>query len=380
MRFPLMILLASFVVPISTTLSAGEPVEIARGAAPAHPQQPQVAVDAKGTIHLVYGSGDVIHYARSEDRGVTYSKPVALPPLHAMSLGMRRGPRIAVSDSAICITAIGGKQGKGRDGDVLAWRSADGGKTWLGPSMVNDVPDAAREGLHGMAAGPKGALCCVWLDLRDRQTEVRSSVSVDGGETWGKNTLVYQSPDGSVCECCHPSVAFDSAGQIAVLWRNSLGGARDMYAAASTDGGKTFGKATKLGSGSWALKNCPMDGGSLAASAAGKFATAWRREKTIYVTDKGSFQERSLSSGEQPWLAATAEGPFVIWLKSRADAVLMLGPGNKAPVQLAANAFDPVIAAAPDGRGLVVAAWEARDGKEYLIQCQVVGEVGKSRQ
>lgn len=69
----------------------------------------------------------------------------------------------------------------------------------------------------------------------------------------------------------------------------------------------------------------------------------------------------------------------MIWLKSRADAVLMLGPGNKVPVQLNAKAFDPVIAAAPDGHGLVAAAWEARDGKEYVIQCQVAGEVGKSR-
>jgi hypothetical protein len=66
---------------------------------------------------------------------------------------------------------IGGKQGKGRDGDVLAICSADGGKTWRDPVIVNDVPDAAREGLHGMAAGPSGEFTCIWLDLRNKSTE-----------------------------------------------------------------------------------------------------------------------------------------------------------------------------------------------------------------
>ena len=73
-----------------------------------------------------------------------------------------------------------------------------------------------------------------------------------------------QSPDGSVCQCCHPSVAIDSRGVIQVLFRNSLGGQRDMYLCSSTDGGQTFGKAIKLGQGSWNIDHCPMDGGNLA--------------------------------------------------------------------------------------------------------------------
>ena len=34
------------------------------------------------------------------------------------------------------------------------------------------------------------------------------------GAAWSKNALVYRSPAGNVCECCHPSVAFGLRGWI----------------------------------------------------------------------------------------------------------------------------------------------------------------------
>jgi hypothetical protein len=332
-----------------------------------------VAVDSEGAIHVAYGVGDTVYYRRSTDGGGTYSQPVALPKVNAMSLGMRRGPRIAVSAAGVCVTAIGGKQGKGRDGDVLAFRSADGA-SWRGPVLVNDTPDAAREGLHAMASGPDGQLCCVWLDLRTRKVEVMAATSSDGGATWGKNVLVYRSPDGNVCECCHPSVAFDAAGAIHVLWRNSLGGKRDMYFATSSDGGRTFGEAARLGTGSWTLKACPMDGGGIAPLGQGKVATAWRREQTVFLLADAGADEQSLGTGEQPWIAATAQGPYVVWLKKRGEAALLLAPGSRSPIELASHAADPVIAAGPGGRGPVVAAWEARDGATYSIECRVIGD------
>jgi len=352
--------------------SAAEPVELDRGAAPHNPQQPQVAVDARGAIHVVYGVGDLARYCRSDDGGKSFGKPVDLPAANDISLGLRRGPRIAVSDKAICVTVIGGKQGKGRDGDLLAIRSVDGGKSWAAPVQVNDVTDAAREGLHAMCAGPKGEMHCVWLDLRNGKTEVMASTSTNDGITWGKNVLVYKSPDGSVCECCHPSVTTDGRGRIHAQWRNSVDGARDIYVASSMDGGKTFGKASKLGAGSWPLDACPMDGGAIATSAGGKLASAWRRDKAVFLSLEGEAKEQRLGAGEQPWIAATDAGPFVVWLKKRGDIAYLLTPESKSPIELASHAADPVIAAGPNGRGPVVAVWEHRDGTNYTVQCQVI--------
>ena len=361
-------------VLVDREAAATPPIELARGVAPHHPQQPQVAVDAAGAIHVVYGIGDSVRYRRSTDGGHTFSEPVEAAVIPNLSLGMRRGPRIAATKSGICVTAIGGKQGKGRDGDVLAIRSADGGKSWSQPVQVNDVDDSAREGLHAMAAGPDGRLCSVWLDLRSRKTEIMAACSADGGRSWGSNVLVYRSPDGSVCECCHPSVTIDAAGRILILWRNSLAGSRDMYLASSSDGGRTFTDATKLGTGTWPLDACPMDGGAIAATANGKAAAVWRREKTVYLSIDGQTEERRLGLGEQPSIAASDKGLFIVWLKQRGDVAYFLTPSDKTPRELAAHAADPAIASSPSGRGPVALVWEGREGRNYSICFQRLGD------
>jgi hypothetical protein len=358
---------------IPRMVHAGESVEVARGTGAAKPQQPQIAVDRNGAIHLVYGMGELVCYHRSDDGGKSFTDRGEVFIAPTIALGMRRGPRIAATGSTICVTAIGGKVGKGRDGDVLAVHSPDGGKSWSKPVRVNDVDDAAREGLQALASGPNGDLCCVWLDLRHGRTEIMAATSSSGGKEWTSNVLVYQSPDGSVCECCHPSVAFDEHGKIYVQWRNSLGGRRDIYMAVSSDSGRTFGPATRLGTKTWALDACPMDGGAIAISGT-RVTSIWRREKQVYLSQVGQPSERSLGEGEQPWIAATPRGSFLIWLKQRGSDVYLLGPDQDQPIVLAHHAYDPVIAAGPKGQGPVVAAWESRDRQHNSILCRVVNE------
>jgi hypothetical protein len=82
----------------------------------------------------------------------------------------------------------------------------------------------------------------------DKGTTLFGARSRDGGKTWSKNVLIYESPEGTICQCCHPSVAIGAGREILVMWRNWLNGARDMYLARSKDG-VTFTKAEKLGVG-----------------------------------------------------------------------------------------------------------------------------------
>ena len=368
-----MLAVTPFVLALSLAAEAGSPIELASGAPPRHPQQPQVTVDRAGGVHVVYGVEDQIHYCRSADGGKSYLQSVILPPVNNMSLGMRRGPRVAAGNGLVCVTAIGGKQGKGRDGELFAFCFSAGGKSWQGPATVNDEPAAAREGLHAMAAGPRGEMCCVWLDLRTKGTKIYASTTVDGGATWTKNQLVYESPAGRVCECCHPSVTFDDQGGLYVMWRNALGDNRDLYVCSSTDGGQTFGPAAKLGEGVWPLNACPMDGGAVAALAPGKLATAWRRDKQVFLTLPDDPNEHLLGPGEQPWIAAAADGPHIVWVKKRGEQLFLSPPGKKEPIELASHAADPVIAAASRGHGPIVVVWEGRRNGVYSIQCQVVG-------
>ncbi len=358
-----------------SSLSLGaETVVIAEGHGSEVPRQPQMAIDGKGVIHVSFGKGKAVFYCQSSDRGATFSSPIQLPGYEALAIGMRRGPRIVATENGLCLSLIGGPEGKGGNGDLLAFTSSDGGKKWTDPVRVNEVARSAREGLHAMAPGPKGAVCCVWLDLRSKGTEIMSATSNDGGASWQANQVVYRSPDGSVCECCHPSVAYGPDGQLHVMWRNSLGGNRDMYVASSKDAGKTFSKASKLGSVTWELDACPMDGGWIAVSPNGAISTSWRRDKDIFLTSAKSPRGQLIGTGRQPWITATSKGEFVIWTSSKGGELMLLSPGHNRPARLAAAADDPVIVTGPQRKGMVVAAWESRDHGKGSIQCQVVSD------
>ncbi|WP_435016213.1 sialidase family protein [Tundrisphaera sp. TA3] len=347
--------------PVGVTAAEGED----KGA-----RQPQVAVDAKGTIYVAFGRDDLVRCAASRDGGKTFAT-TTVGSAGTLALGMRRGPRVAAAgDGVVVVTAIVGSQGKGKDGDLVAWRSADGGRNWSGPTRVSRVDGAAREGLHGMAAAPDGRVFCTWLDLRSGAMEIYGARSADGGRTWEPDARVYRSPDGAVCTCCHPSAAFGPDGSLAVMWRNNLGGDRDLYYARSADGGRTFAPAEKLGHRAWKHNACPMDGGSIAFDASGRIASAWMRAGSVFTASPGE-PERPLGPGVQAWTAAGPSGPVSVWLDRRPGMLLALLPSAPDPVPLAERANDPVVVSGPGGVGPVVAAWESPGGPSG-IACQVL--------
>jgi hypothetical protein len=263
--------------------------------------------------------------------------------------------------NAIVISAVAGKRasqgphahGLPENGDLLVWRSADGGRTWSSPSTVNDVAGAAREGLHAMATGAGGLLFTAWLDLREGRTKLYGARSTDGGVTWSKNVLIYDSPDGTICQCCHPSIAAGTGNEIYVMWRNVLQGARDMYLARSTDAGVTFADARKLGEGTWPLTACPMDGGGVAMSKHGLTAV-WRRDGSLYLTT-GPSTETRLDTGKDAAIVATSRGIYAAWSSGREIRAQL--PGGSKPVTLADDGAYVQLAALPNGD--VVAAWES---------------------
>jgi hypothetical protein len=327
-------------------------------------RQPQLAVDPAGSIHLTFGLDDTIFYLCSIGSGSSFHKPIQVGELQGLALGMRRGPRIAASGDTVVITAIGKSQSDFSKGNLYSWLSHDHGTTWEGPVRINDVDGSAREGLHAMAAGPKGEFYCTWLDLRNKGTEILGASSDGRRNRWSKNVLVYKSRDGTVCECCHPSVVFDASGRLSIMWRNLLGGNRDMYLTSSLDGGESYRPPKKLGQQSWPLKACPMDGGALAASASGEVFAIWRRENDIILSTSSDSNERRIGRGTQPWLATNKHGVYAVWL-DRGKLLLAKSPDFHADI-ICDGARFPVVAA---GAGVAV-AWESNAGLKTVIKIQ----------
>jgi predicted lipoprotein with Yx(FWY)xxD motif len=349
---------ACFTLLVTAALASGQSVTVAKG------RQPQVAVDAQGVAHLVFARQNDVLHATSTDGGATWSEPALVANVPSMPLGMRRGPRIAVGDRTVVITAIEAPQPGGKSGDVFAWRSTDGGKSWTRSGKpLNSVPAAAREGLHGMAGTRDGRVAVVWLDLRHAApkqpgTEVWIATSSDGGLTWGLDRAVHRNPGGTICECCHPSVELGDDGRLVVLFRNALDGNRDMYVAASSDNGQTFAAAIKLGRGSWPLQACPMDGGDIALRSDGQPISAWQRDGQVFTAVPGS-DEATVGKGVQPVLATSEEGGMVIWQQKAALLAAPLGGGPQRTLEEGGSFASAV--ALGDGR--------------FLVACEAGGEV-----
>ncbi len=353
--------------PVS--LSQNVTHEFTPGPQATSPQQPQVTVASDGAIYLVYGSENDIFCTISHDNGKTFSSPVKFSSGGVLSLGRHRGPRIVATHKYVVIAAIVGSRGRGQDGNLLAWRSEDQGRTWSAPVIANDAPDSAREGLHCMTAGPENLVFAAWLDLRGEGTEPYGAVSFDGGRTWRRNTRIYRSPNGTICQCCHPSAAIDSMGKIHVMWRNVLDGSRDIFVASSTDGGFSFSAATKLGEGTWPLNTCPMDGGDLAVSPSNAVETVWRRNDEIFLASSDK-PELPLGKGKDPVIAFGHKRRYVAWQDSMSKSLMLLAPGKNDPIPLGNRGSYIDLAAGP--QGILVAAWEEGEPGHKTIKLQVL--------
>ena len=352
---------------------------------PAPASAPHVAVAEDGTAAVTFAVADDVWCALSRDGGQTFAAPVRVGAFGELEAGLSRGPRVAVTADSIAVVAVCGQRLRGEDGDLLCWRSSDRGATWSKPERINDVEGAAREGLHALAAGPRGVLISVWLDLRNAVhapdqppvggTELWAAWSDDGGATWSEDAPLYRSPDGTICECCAPAVAFDPrAGHAVAFWRNKLGGDRDMYALTVKRGETPDAtKAVAVDPEHWTLEACPMAGGGVAVASTGTPLTFWRREGGLYSSTLATTAEtnaiQTIDDGREVAAAAGPGGFHLVWTDGEGQVMTAFDSYDSKERRAAGlgRGYNIAVAGAPDGQGPVIAVWETgQRGAEAL--------------
>jgi hypothetical protein len=292
--------------------------------------QPQISADTKGTVRVVFGDKDNIFCATSTNQGVSFSKPVLVGHVANMHLGMSRGPQVASSDNYSVITAMD------QSGNIHWFRLDNSSSKWTKMGVVNDINRSAPEGLMGIAADKKDNFYAVWLDTRIGQhNQIYFSKLMAKSAAWSKNILAYQSPDGHVCECCKPNIAVNGQ-EVAIMFRNWLKGSRDLYVAQSADGGKMFQPAQKMGTGTWPLNGCPMDGGGVAIDDGNKIHTAWQRKGDIFYAQPGG-SETLIGKGRNCTIA-TAGTKTIISFQNN-DTLKVVSPQRKEVVMVGKGAF-----------------------------------------
>ncbi len=296
--------------------------------------QPAMCIGENETIEMVFGKGNAFYYSFSGDKGQNFSPPMLVDSLKGLHLGVSRGPQIASSQGSTVITAID------KSGDVYAYVLNRKTGQWQKHLRVNDAPEIAKEGFNALATDGKGTFLLIWLDLRDdSQNKLFGSISKDGGLTWGKNQLIYRSPDATVCECCQPSVLMKDR-RVYVLFRNWVSGSRDMYITTSEDGGNTFLPAVKMGEGTWKLNACPMDGGGISVAPNGGLTSVWRRENQIFTSKMGE-PEQLLGQGRNASVATGNLHTFIVWQDQ--GQVWLRTSAQKPAVSLGAGRFPRIL-------------------------------------
>ena len=230
--------------------------------------------------------------------------------------------------------------------DVLVSTSRDGGATWSHPARPHSDGTPTEHGFVSLfAAVGTGDLAAVWLDGRAYADSAAAKpfmslrgavLRPDGG--WTDQQVL----DSRTCDCCQTSVARTTRGVIVAYRGRTEAEIRDIRVARYENG--RWSDPVTVHDDGWEIPACPVNGPSISARG-DTVAVAWftaaadtPRVWAAYSTDGGrTFAEPILVDGDRPLgrvSASTIEGGVVITWLAAADSgarVLARAVGSNGP-------------------------------------------------
>jgi hypothetical protein len=241
--------------------------------------QPQVVVDDKGGVHLLFYGGDPkagdLFYTRQRDGA--WIKPIRVNAQEgsAIAVGTIRGGQMAIASSpsgtSVHVAWNGAKSAPDskHEGAPMYYARLNSSGTAFEPERDLMTFTGGLDGGGSVAADNKGNVYVAWHGRAPgaKQGEIGRAVfvakSTDGGATFVKE--VQASPDGlGACGCCGMRAFVDRAGAVYLLFRKAEEMVkRDEVLLVSRNEGKSF---QVLNSDPWTVGTCPMSSASLSQS------------------------------------------------------------------------------------------------------------------
>lgn len=345
-----------------TGFAAEKPVRIGR--VPEDGLQPQAAIDDRGTLHLVYYTGDPgqgnLFYVKSTDGGTTYSRalPVNNQPGSAVSAGTIRGAQLALGKAGRVHVAWNGSMAAKPAGPL----NPNSGKPGM-PMLYTRLNDAGNafepqrslmhhsfelDGGGSIAADRSGNVYVAWHGIGESEPsgsgkdgEARRRVwvtkSQDDGRSFSTEAKAWSQETGA-CGCCGMKMFANRRASVFALYRSATESVhRDIYLLTSKDHAESFqGRLLHK----WDINACPMSSMDFAENA-NMVVGAWETGGQVYWTrldgDGGSADQPMPAPGEgkgrkHPRVAVNQKGEVLLaWTE---------GTGWKKGGSLAYQVFD----------------------------------------
>jgi hypothetical protein len=287
--------LACLVLPLllGTAADAAEPGKVTSLRVPDQGIQPQVAVDGKGIVHLIYFRGEArngdLFYVRSQDGGATFSRPLRVnsQPGSAIAVGNIRGAHLAIGKNGrVHVAWMGSSQSEPRGpsdkAPMLYTRLNDEG-TAFEPQRNVIQAAAGLDGGGSVSADGAGNVYVAWHAPEpgtkgEENRRVWVAHSKDEGKTFSREKSTAAEVTG-VCGCCGMRAFSDRKGAVYLLYRSAADQVnRDTYLLVSKDQGSSF---QSINLHQWNIATCPMSSFTLTETSAGVLA-AWETSGQVY--------------------------------------------------------------------------------------------------
>lgn len=254
--------------------------------------QPQAAIDARGTLHLIYYKGQPaggdLYYVRRAATGTAFSAPIRVNSEtgSAIAAGAVRGGRLALGRNGWVHVAWNAAHAVTRNGEQVTpmWyaRLAPGAAAFEAQRAIG-THTKNIDGGGTVAADARGRVYVVWHAAGETAGEMHRRMLVaasadDGGHFAADQVL---DTEGGACGCCGVGALVDTAGRLQILYR-AAGDGIHRDATWMTVGAKGALPAVRLQP--WNLPACPMTTFALAETP-DKLVGAWVIEQQIYTAD-----------------------------------------------------------------------------------------------
>lgn len=159
-----------------------------------------------------------------------------------------------------------------RSSEIRFTVSKDGGNTWTSPTSVDTDTTKLTRGFFDAVLLANDEIAVAYLkdvkgSTKHEERDLRLAITKNG---------VFQAEkliDAVVCDCCNISMVVDESGALHMVYRDNNNDIRDMSHIVSKDNGATFSAPKTLYADKWEIKGCPHAGATTVSVKNEQYAT-----------------------------------------------------------------------------------------------------------